>query len=485
MRELGSIRSKQAGCVQSATSFVSSTVPMDIDIPPHRSRSGLSPTYTAACIFWIILLLTGCDKGQDQTQIEFWAMGREGEAVQTIVPEFERQNPGIKVKVQQIPWSAAHEKLLTAYAGGSMPDVFQLGNTWIPEFAVLNAVDDLDARLASSGAGAREDFFAGILATNEIDGHLYGLPWYVDTRLLFYRKDILAQAGFPEPPRTWRDWSDAMARIKALPGGEHYALLLPMNEWQVPVILGLQLGADLLRDQARYGHFRSEPFRRAFAFYLALFRRGYAPAVAEAQIANLYQEFTKGYFALYITGPWNIGEFERRLPEALQDRWTTAPLPGPDELESPHPSPLPEGEGAKGREPPPYPGRSLAGGASLALARGSRHKEAAWKLIEFLSAPERQVEFHRLTGDLPSRRSAWNYPELAGAKHAQAFRTQLERVAPTPKIPEWERIASKVAHYAEKAVRGEMSEGEALAGLDADVDRILEKRRWLLEKSTR
>jgi multiple sugar transport system substrate-binding protein len=451
---------------------------MAIAIPPRRSRPGLSPAYAAACIFGVILLLAGCGKEQDRTQIEFWAMGREGEAVQAMMPEFERQNPGVKVKVQQIPWSAAHEKLLTAYAGDALPDVFQLGNTWIPEFAALNAVDSLDARLAASGANAREDFFAGILATNEIDGRLYGLPWYVDTRLLFYRKDILAQAGFPEPPRTWREWSEAMARIRALPGGEHYALLLPMNEWQVPVILGLQLGADLLRDRDRYGNFRSEPFRRAFAFYLALFRRGYAPAVAEAQIANLYQEFARGYFALYITGPWNIGEFQRRLPEFLQDRWATAPLPGPDEPASPHPGPLPAREGVK-------PGLSLAGGASLALARDSAHKEAAWKLIEFLTAPERQVAFYRLTGDLPSRRSAWDAPELAGARHAQAFRTQLERVASTPRIPEWERIASKVAHYAEKAVRGEVSEEEALAGLDADVDRILEKRRWLLEKSTR
>jgi multiple sugar transport system substrate-binding protein len=49
------------------------------------------------------------------------------------MPEFERRYPEIQVKVQQIPWSAAHEKLLTAYAGDAMPDVFQLGNTWIPE----------------------------------------------------------------------------------------------------------------------------------------------------------------------------------------------------------------------------------------------------------------------------------------------------------------------------------------------------------------
>jgi len=404
-----------------------------------------------------LALFSACRSNEEKSVVEFWAMGREGEAVQSLMPEFERRHPGLRVKVQQIPWSAAHEKLLTAYAGDAMPDVFQLGNTWIPEFAVLEAVD----RLA---VPEREDYFQGILETNEIEGQLYGLPWYVDTRLLFYRTDILAKAGFAAPPRSWTEWLAAMAAVKALPGGDRYALLLPMNEWQVPAILGLQMGAELLRDGARFGNFRSDAFRRSFRFYLDIFRQSYAPAVSEAQIANLYREFASGYFAMYITGPWNIGEFERRLPKALQDRWATAPMPAPDGN---------------------YPGVSLAGGASLAIARSSSRKDQARKLIEFLSEPEQQIAFYRLTGDLPSRRSAWRHPGLATATRVQAFKTQLERVVPTPKIPEWERIAGKIAHYAEKAVRGELTEEQALTALDQDVDGILEKRRWLLRKQAR
>ena len=76
-------------------------------------------------------------------------MGREGEVVSELLPEFERTHPGIKVVVQQLPWSAAHEKLLTAFAGNATPDLCQLGNTWIPEFVALNALDSLDAFAAS------------------------------------------------------------------------------------------------------------------------------------------------------------------------------------------------------------------------------------------------------------------------------------------------------------------------------------------------
>ena len=100
----------------------------------------------------------------------------------------------MRVEVQQLPWTAAHEKLLTAFAGDATPDVCQLGNTWIPEFAALNALEPLDARVAASPVDRRRATTSrGIWDTNVVDGKLYGVPWYVDTRLLFYRRDLLAR----------------------------------------------------------------------------------------------------------------------------------------------------------------------------------------------------------------------------------------------------------------------------------------------------
>ena len=73
-------------------------------------------------------------------------------------------------------------------------------------------------------------------------------------------------------------------------------------------------------------------------------------------------------------------------------------------------------------------------------------------------------------------------PALADNRYAQAFRRQLQNVHATPPIPEWERIANRIAYYAELAVRREMTADAALAALDRDVDRMLEKRRWLLAR---
>ena len=415
-------------------------------------------------LFLIILLalgLTSCDSTTDRAvTVEFWAMGQEGEQVKALLPEFERRHPDIRVRVQQIPWSAAHEKLLTAYAGDAMPDLFQLGNTWIPEFVALRAVEPLDERLRTWPAGALADFFPGILATNRLKGRTYALPWYVDTRLFFYRTDLLAAVGFAEPPVDWDGWLRALVALKSASGAERYAILLPINEWQLPVILALQRGATLLRDRDQYGNFRDPRFREAFAFYLSLFEQGLAPPVGNAQMTNLYQEFARGAFVVYVSGPWNIGEFGRRLPAAVQPHWNTAPLPG---------------FGAD-------PGASLAGGASLALGRTSPRREAAWMLLEFLAEPEQQARFYQLTGDLPARQTAWADPALAGNRYAQAFRQQLQHLRATPAIPEWERIANKLAYHAERAIRRQVSVDEALAALDRDVDHILEKRRWLLSR---
>ncbi len=420
------------------------------------------PSFPRLGLVLLLPLCAACRTDSSAPEvIDFWAMGREGEVVQQLVPEFELRVPGVHVRVQQIPWSAAHEKLLTAFVGDAMPDVFQVGNTWIPELVAIAALEPLDARLAASTTARAADYFPGILDTNVIDGVTCGLPWYVDTRLLFYRSDLLAQAGIAQPPTTWETWLDAMVRVKQRAGAGNYAILLPVSEWQTPVILALQLNATLLRDHGRYGDFRSPPFRRAFAFYLDLFARGLAPRAGDAQVANLYQDFANGFFTFYITGPWNIGEFSQRLPASLSDHWTTAPLPSPDGT---------------------YPGTSVAGGASLAIGRHSKHTDVAWKWIEYLSEPAQQLAFYRLTGDLPSRQSAWSDPALADNRYAQAFGTQLEHVRSTPKIPEWERIATLITDYADAAIRERMTADAALSALDADVDALLAKRRWMLER---
>ena len=409
-----------------------------------------------------MLVVAGCGEAADgEVVLEFWAMGAEGELVQDVVADFEREHPGIRVEVQQQPWTSAHEKFLTAYAGRSTPDVAQLGNTWIAEMQALGALVDLGPYVEASDVVDPADYFPGAWDTNVVGGDVWGVPWYVDTRLLFYRPDLLREAGVESVPTTWDGWVTSMEAVReraAAAGEERYGVLLPLNEFEPPLILALNT-ADLLRDGDRYGNFRSPGFRRAFEFYVGLFRDGLAPRATNTEISNVYQEFARGYFAYYITGPWNLGEFERRLPEGTE--WSTAPLPGPDAG---------------------TPGVSVAGGASLVVFEASPHKREAWAFLEYLSRPDVQVRFNALSSALPPRESAWALSGLADDPRAAAFREQLRHVRPTPKVPEQERIAQSIREMAERVVRGQMTVDEALVELDREADRTLEKRRWLLDR---
>ena len=407
-------------------------------------------------------LVLGCGTAHDGSiTLRFWAMGAEGEVVQQMMPEFERENPGIHVRVQTMPWSAAHEKLLTSFVGEATPDVAQLGNTWVPEFTAIHALENLEPYIARSPVVNRDAFFHGIWDTNVVDDTTFGIPWYVDTRVIFYRRDLLAAAGYDSIPGTWPGWRAAMEALKKRQGPNRYAIFLPTNEWAQPMVLGLQAGSPILKDGGRYGAFSDTAFARAFDFYLGLFRDGLAPVAGTNDVANVYQEFAHGMFAMWITGPWNVGEMKKRLPPELQRAWATAPLPGP------------RGDSS---------GVSLAGGSSIVVFHASPNRAAAWKLVEYLSRPEQQLRFSRLTGDLPASVAAWRDSSLSGDAHFRAFYTQLQRVTPIPKVAEVEIISSKLIEASEAAIRGHVPPPRALASLDRDVNQILEKRRWILAR---
>jgi len=186
-------------------------------------------------------------------------------------------------------------------------------------------------------------------------------------------------------------------------------------------------------------------------------------------VSNAWDELGRGYFTFLIHGPWSIAELARRLPPELQASWETAPLPGPD-----------------------GPGASSAGGASLVVFRRSSHPREAWQLVEFLSQPAVQRRFYAMSGNLPPRRTSWDDARLRDDSHVRAFRDQLERVRRAPPVPEWERIVTEMRFVSEQAARqvspsttpAELAAvvDAAVTDLDARVDAILAKRRWVLAR---
>lgn len=396
--------------------------------------------------------LAACMREDDANTIRFWAMGNEAARVPEVFGPFQART-GLSVRVQALPWTAAHERLLTAYAGNALPDVAQVGNTWVSEMTAIGALRPVDAD------EQLDDNFPGVLDTNRIGERYYALPWYVDTRLLFYRTDMLARAGYETVPHDWTAWKASMHAVKRIAGEGNFAILLPLNEFEQLLTLGLQQEEPLLREEGSRGNFSNPGFVAALEFYKSLFDEGLAPIASATQISNVWNEFSRGFFSYYFSGPWSIGDFQRRLAPEYQDKWATAEMPGPRGL-----------------------GASAPGGSSLVVFKDARSPEAAWALVRHLLDPETQVQFHAITGDLPACVSAWRAPALANDPYVATFGRQLQRAKPVPKVPEWERIVTEMQVVAERMVRGEYQPAAAAREIDRRADALLEKRRWMLER---
>jgi len=402
----------------------------------------------------LLPMLGGCGAPRADT-LTIWAMGNEGASLPALLETLALPADLPPVEVQPLPWSAAHEKLLTGFAGGSLPAIGQVGNSWIAEMAAIGAI----APLPASAASLLDDQFAAVVETNRIAGTAWAVPWYVDTRLQFYRKDMFARAGYAAPPLEWTEWKRALHRVKTLAGPGNYAVLLPLNEFEQLLTIALSSGARLLRDKGARGAFSDPEFKAALAFYKSLFDEQLAPIASAAQISNIWNEFAKGYFSIFTSGPWTIGDMKSRLAPDMQGRWGTAPNPGPDGI-----------------------GSAAPGGSSLVVFANQADSSAAWDVVARLLAPAAQLELHRLTGNLPARRSAWRAAGLARDPIVAPFATQLERATALPKVPEWERIVTEMQVVAEGMVRGQYSVDDAAREIDRRADRLLEKRRWMLDK---
>jgi multiple sugar transport system substrate-binding protein len=399
------------------------------------------------------LPLTGCGR-RAAGAIDFWAMGAEAEKLPGLLKTLPRagQPP---VVVQPLPWSAAHEKLLTSYAGDSLPDMGQVGNSWLAELAAIDAIAPVPPALEAITAGQ----FPGIVDTNRIGGRLVALPWYVDTRLQFYRKDLFERAGYAAPPERWEEWKRALHAVKKTKG-EGFAILLPINEYEHLTQMALSAGATFLNAEGTRGAFRDARFREALAFYKSLFAEKLAPIAGAAQISNVWNEFARGYFAVYPSGPWTIADMKDRLPKTLEGRWATQPIPGPD-----------------------GPGRSTPGGSSLVVYANARDPAACWQLVGDLLRPSTQQELQKVAGSLPPTRAVWASAGLTADPITEAFARQLDRTTALPKVPEWERIVAEMQIVADLFVRGRVTLDEAVADMDARADRLLEKRRWMLGRA--
>lgn len=371
---------------------------------------------------WLLPLLFSVRTVRAEKPLVVWAMGEEGKKIALMARRFEAAHPGVTVETQAIPWEAAHAKLLTAVVGGIPPDVSQVGTTWMAEFATMDALEPLDARAAVSPTARPEAFFPGSLQTCRVDGALFGVPWYVDTRVLFYRKDLLASVGYPEGPSSWDELTAAARKLstrRTADGRRAYGISLGARSWTDLLMVVWQNGGDPLRPT-------SPAFFGAVQHYIEFFRDNLTPT-KEAADVDLFHAFKTGYLPMFVSGPWMLELIRKELPE-LDGRWGVAVLPG----KKSH--------------------TSFVGGSNLVVFKASKQKDRAWQFLEFMSDPANQVEWMKITTDLPSVQVAWKDPYFSDKPLVQVFGRQLFDTASPPTVAEWEQIASAIDDTMERVV---------------------------------
>jgi len=142
-----------------------------------------------------------------------------------------KADTGADLNVQMVPWSGARDKFTTAIAGGTTPDVAEVGTTWTGEFGQAGALMDLSADVKA--AGGEQGLVPGLVESAKVGNKLYGMPWYAGVRSVVYRTDLFEKAGV-KVPTTWAQFQDVAKKLKAsdpgttafpVPGDASYDLM--------------------------------------------------------------------------------------------------------------------------------------------------------------------------------------------------------------------------------------------------------------------
>ncbi|MFD0693736.1 extracellular solute-binding protein [Paenibacillus sp. GCM10027628] len=404
-----------------------------------------------AAVMLIGTTLAGCSSGDNKSggggkvTLSVWAMGDSSKPMEQMAEAFTKENPDITIKVQAIPWGSAHDKLLTAVASKKGPDVLQMGTTWMPEFSAAGALADLTGDLSKYPELAAGNFFKGTVTSNQFDGKTFGVPWLAETRILFYRTDVLKSVGYDHAPKTWDELLDASKKLTER-GKDKYGIGLDPKEPTLSFMFARQNNAKLITDNK--AQFDQPAFRDAVAYLNGFFQNGYAPVDLGLDISQTFGG--DGMVPMFISGPWMIKAVKDQV-QNVDGKWATAVLPSKQN------------------------NMSSLGGSNLTVFNFTEHKAESMKFISFLSKPENQLAWMKQTGELPANMKAWEDPQLKGDANMSVVGEQLKNAEPMPLVKSWDNISQNFLKTFEQIYRAKADINAQLKDFNAQSQQLLDK----------
>jgi multiple sugar transport system substrate-binding protein len=362
-------------------------------------------------------------------KLTFWLMPNGPQPIanaQTQAEAFTKANPDIGIRIELIDWSVAYNQIQTALQGGADACVTQLGTTWVSGFQPLGGLRPFTTEEITA-MGGEQAFVKASWQTTHQEGssEIVAIPWFVDSRALAYRKDLLEKTGL-SPEEAFKDmnaFQSTLQKVKeANPDIAPFAHT-GRGDWNVIQNASMFIwnyGGDILSPDNKQAAFNSEQAVDAVTFAASLYGQGLTPPDApEINTTQAENKMAEGQAFSVVTGPWTVGNVNAPVD---QGGWANRDVAGNVAFVE-----WPSGPGGQ---------YAFVGGSQLAVLNECQHPEEAVKFVQFLTSQESVVPYTKVAGFLPARLEAQQDPAFNTPAY-QVFKAAAEKGKVPPTIAQW------------------------------------------------
>ncbi|WP_052849889.1 extracellular solute-binding protein [Streptomyces avicenniae] len=384
---------------------------------------------TLACLTALAtgMALSGCSGGSDdsggddggQRTLDVWLMrdSVSQEFQEEFTTAFEDAHPDISLEIQIQQWNGIGERVTAALASGDAPDVIEVGNTQVAQYAASGGLLDLSDRVAALGG---EDWLPGLAEPGVYEGAQYGIPYYAANRVVIYRTDLFEAAGIDPATLTTREaWLEATEALNG-PEGQQ-GIYLPGQNWYVLSGFIWDEGGDLAveQDGAWEGTLDTPEALAGMDFYRQLQAHGDGPRDSDEAEPPQVEVFASQEVAQIIAVPGGAGLAVERNPE-LEGRLGFFPVPGVTA---------------------DTPGSVFTGGSDLVIPAAAANQEDAHTFIEELTGEEWQTRLAEAMSYVPNKTTL--AAAAADDPGTAAMAAGAANGRATPNTPAWAAVEAE------------------------------------------
>jgi multiple sugar transport system substrate-binding protein len=454
---------RMAGTLAGA-SVVAACVPAAPANQPAAPAATAAPAAAAATA--APAAATAAPAAAGQTTVEWWdtQTGIDQDTTNQMIATFMGKNPDIKINrtyIAQDQNTQANDKLLTAIAAGTPPDVFKFDRFIVAQFAAQGFLTDLTDQATKAGVKAA-DYWPFAWEEANYKSKLYALPYDTDTRALWYNKDTFTEVGLdPEkPPKTLTELQDMADKLTKKGSGNRVTRwgYLPTADQAWTYTYGFAF-KGVFQDPTSHKITASNAqvveamtWLKSFADHVGVNNiDDFVAACQGTQCNDQNDYFWTGQAAMVCSGDWKVSQAKKFKPDV---KYGVTPFPGPTEAA-------------------PY--ASWAGGWSWVVPKGSKNVDAAWRVVSWTCGPEGQNTFCKATYHIPTNKQAAADPFYTADPLHKVFMDLLPVSHTRPPIPAGSLLWDSLVSSRDEIIHGKVAPAASLKAVDDKVNAELDK----------